>query len=96
MDERTWFVLAAVAALIMLVVAGYLLVRVFQARRLLVDAGIPLRNKALFWVAVVYTISPVDLLPDPVYLDDIGILLVALQSLRSAARTVGRRGLAED
>jgi uncharacterized membrane protein YkvA (DUF1232 family) len=96
MDERTWFVLAAVAALIMLVVAGYLLVRVFQARRLLVDAGIPLRNKALFWVAVVYTISPVDLLPDPIYLDDIGILLVALQSLRSAARAVGRRGLVED
>ncbi|MFJ9038677.1 YkvA family protein [Streptomyces sp. NPDC102406] len=94
MDERTWFVLAAVAALIMLVAAGYLLVRVFQARRLLLDAGIPLRSKALFWVAVIYTISPVDLLPDPVYLDDIGLLLVALKSLHSAARavTAGRGG----
>ncbi|MFI7382708.1 YkvA family protein [Streptomyces sp. NPDC049813] len=88
MDERTWFVLAAVAAVVMLVAAGYLLVRVFQARKLLVDAGIPLRSKALFWVAVIYTVSPVDLLPDPIYLDDIGILLVALKSLHSAARAV--------
>ncbi|NEB78388.1 DUF1232 domain-containing protein [Streptomyces sp. SID14478] len=88
MDGRTWFVLAAVAALVMLVAAVVLLVRVFKARRLLLDAGIPLRSKALFWVAVVYTISPVDLLPDPIYLDDIGILLLALQSLHSAARAV--------
>ncbi|MGY0021814.1 YkvA family protein [Streptomyces sp. cg35] len=88
MDDRTWFVLAAVAAVAMLAAAGYLLVRVFQARRLLVDAGIPLRSKALFWAAVVYTISPVDLLPDPIYLDDIGVLLIALKSLHSAARAV--------
>ncbi|MFJ8820862.1 YkvA family protein [Streptomyces sp. NPDC102467] len=88
MDGHTWFVLATVAAVVMLVVAVYLLVRVFQARKLLLDAGIPLRSKALFWVAVVYTVSPVDLLPDPIYLDDIGVLLVALKSLHSAARAV--------
>lgn len=32
-----------------------------------------------------YTISPLDLIPDPVYLDDIGILLLALRSLHAAA-----------
>ncbi|MEW2070595.1 YkvA family protein [Streptomyces sp. NPDC007346] len=89
MDTTAWLVLAAVAALIMLALAAVLLVRVFQARKLLIDAGIPLRNKALVWAAVIYTISPVDLLPDPVYLDDIGFLLLALRSLHAAAAAAG-------
>ncbi|MFJ8845878.1 YkvA family protein [Streptomyces cyaneofuscatus] len=89
MDTTVWLVVAAVAALIMLALAAVLLVRVFKARKLLVDAGIPLRSKALVWAAVVYTVSPVDLLPDPVYLDDIGFLLLALRSLHSAAAAAG-------
>lgn len=89
MDSTAWIVLATVAAIAMLVAAAVLLVRVFKARRLLVDAGIPLHNKALFWAAVAYTISPVDLLPDPIYLDDIGVLLVALKMLHSAAHKAG-------
>ncbi|MYR98175.1 MULTISPECIES: YkvA family protein [unclassified Streptomyces] len=89
MDTTVWLVVAAVAALIMLALAAVLLVRVFKARKLLVDAGIPLRNKALVWAAVVYTISPVDLMPDPVYLDDIGFLLLALRSLHAAATSAG-------
>ncbi|MFJ7059728.1 YkvA family protein [Streptomyces griseobrunneus] len=89
MDTTVWLVVASVAALIMLALAAVLLVRVFKARKLLVDAGIPLRNKALVWAAVVYTVSPVDLLPDPVYLDDIGFLLLALRSLHAAAASAG-------
>ncbi|WP_435972017.1 YkvA family protein [Streptomyces sp. Qhu_M48] len=85
MDSSLWFVVAAVVALVMAACAAVLLVRVFRARRLLLDAGIPLRSKALFWAAVVYTVSPVDLIPDPVYLDDIGVLLVALRALHTAA-----------
>lgn len=91
MDTTVWLVLGAVAVLIMLASAVVLLVRVFKARKLLVDAGIPLRSKALVWAAVIYTVSPVDLLPDPVYLDDIGFLLVALRSLHSAASAAGVR-----
>ncbi|MEU9702285.1 YkvA family protein [Streptomyces sp. NPDC047981] len=83
---------------LLVVVAGFaisLLVRVFQARKLIVDAGVPLQSKALFWAAVVYTISPIDLIPDPVYLDDIGVLLVALKALHAAAAKAGadRKGL---
>ncbi|MER5810101.1 YkvA family protein [Streptomyces sp. NPDC002033] len=85
MDGKAWLILIAVLALALAVIAAVLLVRVFAARRLLLDAGIPLRDKALFWVAVAYTISPVDLIPDPVYLDDIGVLLLALRSLHAAA-----------
>ncbi|MFG2874339.1 YkvA family protein [Streptomyces sp. NPDC048337] len=85
MDGKAWLTLAAVIAAGLALYAAVLLVRVFKARRLLLDAGIPLRDKALFWVAVAYTVSPVDLIPDPVYLDDIGILLLALRSLHAAA-----------
>ncbi|MFI1190619.1 YkvA family protein [Streptomyces californicus] len=91
-----WLVVAAVAVLLMLALAVVLLVRVFRARKLLVDAGIPLRDKALVWAAVIYTVSPIDLLPDPVYLDDIGFLLVALRSLHAAASAAGVRTGASD
>lgn len=37
---------------------------------------------------MIYTVSPVDLIPDPVYLDDIGLLLLALRSLHAAAGAV--------
>ncbi|MGW0686804.1 YkvA family protein [Streptomyces sp. NPDC002754] len=89
MDSTAWIVLGTLGALAMLVAAAVLLARVFKARKLLVDAGIPLHNKALFWAAVAYTISPVDLLPDPIYLDDIGVLLVALKLLHGAAHKAG-------
>ncbi|MGW2305772.1 YkvA family protein [Streptomyces sp. NPDC001809] len=89
MDGTVWLVVAVVLLLATAGCAAVLLVRVFRARRLLLDAGIPLRSKALFWAAVVYTISPIDLIPDPVYLDDIGVLLLALRALYAAA---GRSG----
>ncbi|MEU7551812.1 YkvA family protein [Streptomyces sp. NPDC044571] len=95
MDAQVWLTLAVVAALGLALAAAVLLVRVVRTRRLLLDAGIPLRDKALFWVAVVYTVSPVDLIPDPVYLDDIGVLLLALRSLHAAAEAVRPGGAKE-
>ncbi|MFG3489254.1 YkvA family protein [Streptomyces sp. NPDC047972] len=92
MDGTVWLVVAVVLLLAMAACAAVLLVRVFRARRLLLDAGIPLQSKALFWAAVVYTVSPIDLIPDPVYLDDIGVLLIALRALYGAA---GRSGADE-
>ncbi|MER5710386.1 YkvA family protein [Streptomyces sp. NPDC002122] len=84
MDSSLWLIVAVVLALVAAGFAAVLLVRVFRARRLLLDAGVPLRSKALFWAAVVYTVSPIDLIPDPVYLDDIGVLLIALRVLHAA------------
>ncbi|MFF8837422.1 YkvA family protein [Streptomyces sp. NPDC015130] len=94
MDGSLWLVVAVVLVLVVAGCAAVLLFRVFQARRLLLDAGVPLQSKALFWAAVVYTVSPIDLIPDPVYLDDIGVLLIALKALHAAAAGsgVGRPG----
>ncbi|MEU3693267.1 YkvA family protein [Streptomyces narbonensis] len=85
MDSSLWLIVAVVLVLVVAGFAAVLLVRVFRTRRLLLDAGVPLRSKALFWAAVVYTVSPIDLIPDPVYLDDIGVLLIALRMLHAAA-----------
>ncbi|MEU0298214.1 YkvA family protein [Streptomyces sp. NPDC006175] len=96
MDTSVWLIIGALVLLLMAGAALVLLVRVIRARRLLVEAGVPLRNKALVWAAVIYTVSPVDLLPDPVYLDDIGFLLLALRSLHAAAGAVrGRPAMTE-
>ncbi|MEU9082059.1 YkvA family protein [Streptomyces sp. NPDC048357] len=96
MDGKVWLTLLTVVAVVLAIAAAVLLVRVFKARRLLLDAGIPLRDKALFWVAVIYTVSPVDLIPDPVYLDDIGVLLLALRSLHAAAGAAGAARAAKE
>jgi hypothetical protein len=92
MDTKAWILVGAVAALLTMVAAGVLLVRLFRARKLLMGAGVPLRSKALVSAAVIYTVCPVDLIPDPVYLDDIGFLLLALRSLpASGPGQLGRR-----
>ncbi|MBN0043560.1 DUF1232 domain-containing protein [Streptomyces actuosus] len=73
----------------MLGVVVTLVLRLRKSFRLLGGEEVPFQNKVAFWAAIAYTICPVDLLPDPVYLDDIGVLLAALQSLNKAAERAG-------
>ncbi|MEU3605379.1 YkvA family protein [Streptomyces sp. NPDC035033] len=86
-----WWTVAAVAVAATLAVAVVLAVRLFRARGLLADSGVPASRKVLFWGALVYLVSPADLLPDPVLLDDIGVLLAALHALRRAGAREGAR-----
>ncbi|MEV7342010.1 YkvA family protein [Streptomyces sp. NPDC093544] len=86
MDSTTWTVIVIVAILgaAVLGVAIALLVRLVRARRELRRAGLPSGSRWVFWGAVIYLVLPADLLPDPIYLDDIGVLLMALRSMRPA------------
>ncbi|WP_433454814.1 DUF1232 domain-containing protein [Streptomyces sp. CA-142005] len=84
MDTTTLLVIGAVVAAVLLAVAVGLLVRLVRARRTLRRAGLPTGPRWVFWGAVAYLLLPADLLPDPVYLDDIAVLLLALRSLRAA------------
>ncbi|MGW0765653.1 DUF1232 domain-containing protein [Streptomyces sp. NPDC002676] len=79
----TLLLIAAVLAALLLAVAVALLVRLVRARRTLRRAGLPTGPRWVFWGAIAYLLLPTDLLPDPVYLDDIGVLLLALRSLRT-------------
>ncbi|MFJ2608477.1 YkvA family protein [Streptomyces sp. NPDC091279] len=78
-------VVTGVLAVLVLAVAVVLMVRLARARRELRRAGLPTGPRWVFWGAVLYFVLPTDLLPDPVYLDDIGVLLLALRTLRSSA-----------
>jgi uncharacterized membrane protein YkvA (DUF1232 family) len=53
-----------------------LLIKVVRTRRLLGELGAA--GKFAFYGAIIYTILPVDLIPDPIYLDDMGVLSAAL------------------
>jgi uncharacterized membrane protein YkvA (DUF1232 family) len=95
MDSSTW-TLIVVVALVCAAVLGaavVLLLRLVRTRRELRRAGLPPGPRWVFWGAVAYLVLPTDLLPDPVYLDDIGVLLLALRSMSAplrAARLTGR------
>ncbi|WP_330336288.1 DUF1232 domain-containing protein [Streptomyces sp. NBC_00557] len=85
MDTTTTLLVAgAVVAAVLLAVALAVLVRLVRTRRTLRRAGLPTGPRWVFWGAVAYLLLPTDLLPDPIYLDDIAVLLLALRSLRTA------------
>ncbi|MFJ1967766.1 DUF1232 domain-containing protein [Streptomyces sp. NPDC087903] len=94
MDSTTALIVgvAIVGALVLAVAIG-LLVRLVRARRGLRRAGLPTGPRWVFWGALLYFVLPTDLLPDPVYLDDIGVLLLALRSVRGPAGERAREEL---
>jgi uncharacterized membrane protein YkvA (DUF1232 family) len=85
----TLITVAVVLAAALFAVAAAVLVRLVRARRGLKRAGLPTGPRWVFWGAVAYFVLPADVLPDPVYLDDIGVLLLALRSLRRAPDRAG-------
>ncbi|MEO3928708.1 YkvA family protein [Micromonosporaceae bacterium B7E4] len=100
MSRETWtviLVLGGIVAVATLAGAVVLVVKVLRTRKLLGELGAG--GKVAFYGALIYTVLPVDLLPDPIYLDDMGILTGALLYLtrlvhqRRAARagSVNRR-----
>lgn len=74
-------IIAALVAAVLLVAALVLAVRLVRVRRALRAAGLPEGRRWVFWGALAYLVLPTDLIPDPVYLDDIGVLLLALRSM---------------
>jgi uncharacterized membrane protein YkvA (DUF1232 family) len=80
----TVIVITVALAALALTVAVTLFVRLVRARRDLRRAGLPTGPRWVFWGAVLYFLLPTDLLPDPIYLDDIGVLLLALRTLRGS------------
>ncbi|MEU7585691.1 YkvA family protein [Micromonospora sp. NPDC049230] len=94
MSRQAWVlvVIAGILALGTLVGAVVLAVRVVRTRRML--TGLGAGGKVAFYGALIYTIFPVDVLPDPIYLDDMGVLAAALIYLTRLAhqrRTAGRQ-----
>ncbi|MEE6262780.1 YkvA family protein [Plantactinospora sonchi] len=79
MSREAWtvvLVVGGIVAVATLAGAVVLAVRVLRTRKLLGELGAG--GKVAFYGALIYTLLPVDLLPDPIYLDDMGILAGAL------------------
>ncbi|MEU5562627.1 MULTISPECIES: YkvA family protein [Micromonospora] len=95
MSREAWIVLLVIAGVVLLatlVGAVVLAVRVVRTHRLLTSLGSS--GKVALYGALAYTIFPVDLLPDPIYLDDMGILagtLIYLSRLVQKHREAARR-----
>ncbi|SRR5690554_1976775 len=79
MSGEAWALVAALVVaigVVTLVFAIRMAKRLIITRRALGELG--LEGKVAFYGALIYTISPIDLLPDPIFLDDIGVLAAAL------------------
>lgn len=79
MSGETW-IWIAVAVLVIggitLVAAIWFARRLIVTRRALGELGF--NEKFAFYGALAYMIFPVDVLPDPIFLDDVGVLAAAL------------------
>jgi uncharacterized membrane protein YkvA (DUF1232 family) len=89
-SRETWiaiFVVVGIVGLITLYGAIRLLIKLVRTRRHLGELGTA--GKLAFYGSLIYTIFPIDLLPDPIYLDDMAVLGTALFYLTKLLR---RRG----
>src|SRR5690242_568917 len=85
-------VILGVVGVAVLAVVVVLLVKLFRMLSVVRNPAMPMEGKAAFWAAVIYTISPLDLLPDPIYLDDVGILVAAIAYVSKLAQQRGLLG----
>ena len=79
LSDGTWTlvgVVIGILAVATLIGAIVLLVKLWKTKKMLSAMGAG--GNVAFWGALIYTIFPVDLLPDPVYLDDMGVAAAAL------------------
>ncbi len=91
--ESLWTTLGVVAVVVvavLVVVALFLVVKLVRKHREVHQPGTPVPTKVAYWVSLAYTVFPFDLLPDPVYFDDIVVLSSGLifvsRSLTKKAR----------
>jgi uncharacterized membrane protein YkvA (DUF1232 family) len=83
-DTKVLLLLLVVAAIVLIGVAVVMLLRFWRLRKQLESLGAG--AKFAFWGAVIYTVLPIDVLPDPIVLDDIGVLAGATLYLHKLIR----------
>ncbi|MFC8849185.1 MULTISPECIES: hypothetical protein [unclassified Micromonospora] len=82
----------AITLITLLVVSIVLFVKLVRIGSLIRNDLMPVRGKIAFWTGVIYALSPLDVLPDPIYLDDIGLLAGVLVYVRHLASQHGIGG----
>lgn len=93
MSREAWIAIGVVAAIVALVTifgAIRLVIKLLGARKMLGELGTG--GKWAFYGALLYTIFPIDILPDPIYLDDMAVLGGALFYLGKLIKKKGIKG----
>lgn len=84
---ETQFLLAGIAIAVFTgAVAVFLVVNLIRKHRQVNRPDTPFPVKFSFYASIAYAIFPVDLLPDPLLIDDIGVLAAALFYVSRALR----------
>lgn len=92
MDSTPLVILMVVLALLLAAILGvaiWFLVKLLKLRKLLGNELMPLQGRIAFWAALIYTVFPVDLMVDPIYADDIGVMAGAVAYITHLARKNG-------
>lgn len=95
MTDLSWGVLAGGGVGVVLVTGAVvvaLVVKVVRKHRQVHQPGMPTSARVAYYGSIVYTIFPVDLLPDPILLDDIGVLVAALMHVGHVAKKISAAG----
>jgi len=97
MPDWGWDLLSAlgVAAVVLVVVTAVvvlvLAITMIRRHRKVHQPGVPVSAKVSYYGSLVYALLPVDLLPDPILVDDIGVLATALLYVGHVLKRVGRK-----
>jgi uncharacterized membrane protein YkvA (DUF1232 family) len=97
MWDSGWDVLSAlgVVALVLIVVSAVvvlvLVIVMVRRHRKVHQPGVPVSAKVSYWGSIVYALVPLDLLPDPILVDDIGVLAASLVYVGHVLRRVNRK-----
>lgn len=97
MPEPGWDVLSTlgVVALIAVVVSALvvlvLAITMVRRHRKVHQPGVPVSAKVSYYGSIAYTVLPIDLLPDPILVDDIGVLATALVYVGHVLKRVSRK-----
>ena len=84
-------VIAVVVAVASGLVAAFLLVKLVKKHREVNRPDTPFPVKFVYYASLVYAIFPIDLLPDPALIDDIGVLAGALLYVSRAVKKLRDR-----
>lgn len=92
-----WDVLPAlgIVALILVVVSALvalvLVILLIRRHRKVHQPGVPVSAKVSYYGSLVYAVFPIDLLPDPILVDDIGVLTAAVLYIGHVLKVVRRK-----
>ncbi len=73
--------------LVGLAIAGFLAFRLIRGFRAVQSEYMPVGGKVAFWLSLAYALFPIDVLPEPIFIDDIGVLAGALVYINHLIRT---------